>query len=716
MPTPTARPRLSSRTTTSTSVPYVPQPESLIIPDGPVGEEAAELLTEFVHPHQRSSADTLVDSDEDENSKDEQNKKSQLPWWKRPSPWWLIGIMPFTSIAGSATIAPRIEIYTILACKVHKPEVFRQGWMGPIVGLPELFSLPSTPTKFYMTEDAQLSATSLERRDPQTIYLPAVSPLAIVSSDTEPVEPPPSRRDQCSKDPVVQAAVARLTAVITTSMGILSCITTAWWGAFSDRHGRTRVMGISILALLITDFNFILVTLFSNQVPGGYWFLVVGPILEGILGGLATGIAAMHGYLADTTTESSRSRVFSLTLGLLFTGMAIGPTLGSLLIRFTGQTLSVFYAAATAHVIYTIFVWTVLPESLSKKKMEQARQKYAAENQEVALERQQNPTFGLLVTLKRIFAFLSPLTIFMPIQGRTNGNPLKRPKTDYNLTLMVAAYGVTISLMGSYSSKFLYARSAFGWSVETLGYWLSIMGAARALFLAIILPVAIKLLKPKPTILVLPAPSRTESTPLLADDPQSPSGSSSQAPKTITKEIHSPLFDLRLAMVSLLVEIIGYTFMGLAPTGFLFTVFGAVSSFGTGFSPAVQSVTLALYARRGGTETGRLFGALSVIQALCSQIIGPSLYGFIYMKTVATYSRAIFFVSVISLIISFICLSFVRLPKESDYRRESLADLEETHQATTQALADDADGDATIRIPAAGPSTKKPAAFSYGST
>ena len=45
-------------------------------------------------------------------------------------------------------------------------------------------------------------------------------------------------------------------------------------------------MGISILALLVTDFNFIMVALFSRHMPGGYWFLVVGPVLEGLLGGM----------------------------------------------------------------------------------------------------------------------------------------------------------------------------------------------------------------------------------------------------------------------------------------------------------------------------------------------------------------------------------------------------------------------------------------------
>jgi hypothetical protein len=123
--------------------------------------------------------------------------------------------------------------------------------------------------------------------------------------------------------------------------------------------------------------------------------------------------------------------------------------------------------------------------------------------------------------------------------------------------------------------------------------------------------------------------------------------------------------------------------MGLARTGWQFTIFGVLGAFGLGFNPAMQSVTLALYTRRGGTEAGRLFGALSVIQAFAyvpvlffgfdtilkyfiffsSQILGPALYGFIYARTVATFPRTIFFVTVVAVVISFILLLLVRLPE-----------------------------------------------------
>jgi MFS family permease len=88
-------------------------------------------------------------------------------------------------------------------------------------------------------------------------------------------------------------------------------------------------MGISVLGLLLTDFIIIFVTSFSKHIPGGYWFLVVGAIGEGLLSGRCPpqvsyltfaswqnlGMsAAQSGYMADTTNESNRYGVLSISV------------------------------------------------------------------------------------------------------------------------------------------------------------------------------------------------------------------------------------------------------------------------------------------------------------------------------------------------------------------------------------------------------------------
>ena len=167
-------------------------------------------------------------------------------------------------------------------------------------------------------------------------------------------------------------------------------------------------------------------------------------------------LSAVHAYLADCSDAGSRcglnlcqlllfyhfniyrSRVFSLSLGLIFAGFAIGPTLGGLLIRYTHHTLSVFYAAAMMHALYAFVVWFFIPESLTPEQMKESVAKRR--------ERLQSENGVRVGMLKRMFGFLSPLSIFIPQKIRDY--PLKRGR-DWDLTLLVVAYGFTATIMVS---------------------------------------------------------------------------------------------------------------------------------------------------------------------------------------------------------------------------------------------------------------------------
>lgn len=103
---PDSRPRASPNQSVS-SVQYFPGgPEDLLLPDGVVSEDMAELLHEIVHPH-RHEEETMVieeegllggeggDDGDDENGEGEGDEEEDhlvwlknLPWWRRPSPWW----------------------------------------------------------------------------------------------------------------------------------------------------------------------------------------------------------------------------------------------------------------------------------------------------------------------------------------------------------------------------------------------------------------------------------------------------------------------------------------------------------------------------------------------------------------------------------------------------------------------------------------------------
>ncbi|KAF8212040.1 major facilitator superfamily domain-containing protein [Mycena galopus ATCC 62051] len=641
--------RVSARHQPSRSVSYA----QTVLPDGPVDEETVELLSELVHPHHEQDQ-TLVDDLDADSQAD--RERDQLPWWKRPSPLWLLVFTPLSTIAASATLAPKVEIYTLLACSVHKPEIFRDRHFIP----------------GFLGSSFQSSPESIE-----TTFPPSFD-IAINNSSSTFVAEPNYPTKECASDPVVLAAVAKLTATLTTSMGVLGCLTTGWWGAFSDRYGRSRILGLTIFGLLVNDLNFIFVTKNFQRIPGGYWFLIVGPIFEGVLGGISAGSAASHAYISDTTHSSERSRYFSFFLAVVFTGFSVGPAFGGLLVRY-GGLLSVFYFATAVHAAFSFLSFTALPESLTKNQMQAASALY-----QESLRRLDEQEKTFIVRIQRLFAFLKPLSIFFPVQNERGPNGLtsmKGRKWDWNLTLLALAYGFTISIMGSLSYKFQYVIAYFEWTSENVGYFLTITGATRAVFLAVILPLTIKLVKAtiKPK-----SPSPSELDPLLSrKSPDKP---------------HSAAFDLSLARISLFIEIFAYAAMPFATSGMAFTGFTILSAFGAGFNPAVQSAAMELYSKKMGTslEAGKLFGGMSVIQALSGQILGPSIYGLIFVKTVATFPKAIFFVSVASVAISFICLSLVRLPTDirNDVEEEEGASYLPDHGVRDATLVDvSADGD-----------------------
>ena len=208
---------------------------------------------------------------------------------------------------------------------------------------------------------------------------------------------------------------------------------------------------------LITDLTYLLVYSFLRDRNGAYWFLLISPVFEGLLGGMenllssscaplifTTGLSAatanVHAYVADCTSPARRSRVFSIYLGLVYIGMAIGPALGGLLIHQSGDLPAVFYYAFSNHFIFACMVWFIIPESRAPTQLARAKVAYYQN------KLQAGGGIGGLFT--RIALFFAPLKLFIPVNVATSDSPLKRRK-DWNLTLLAAAYGLVIMLMVS---------------------------------------------------------------------------------------------------------------------------------------------------------------------------------------------------------------------------------------------------------------------------
>ncbi|CAE6516903.1 unnamed protein product [Rhizoctonia solani] len=532
------------------------------------------------------------------------------PWYRIPGPLWLFPMTIIGAMLMSATIAPRQELYIKLACNELRPEYV-------------LLPPPASVSVLGLGDDIP--------NDPQTpIYVPPPAP------PNRPAINIPGPNKMCTSDPGVLAASAKLQTALTTSMGILSCLTTGSWAQAT----------IASIGVLFTDAALILVAFYADILPGGYRFLIVGNIIDGALGGWTTAMAASHAYVSDTVAPAARSRTFSFFTGALFGGMALGPTLGAILTRQTNDLLTIFYVATGLHIIYAILAIFIVPESLDVEHRTAAMERYKANR---------DPNATWFSHVKHAFStFARPLIVFIPhTRPRGKGR-------DWSLTWIGIAFASAMLNMGSYTFKFQYAIAQFGWGTTELGYWMSIVGVSRATHLLLILPLILRGLQ------------------------------------RMYRGSRHTYVDLFVTRMSLGMELVGYIAMAVTTDPTIFAITTCWMSFGGGFGPSVQSIALALSQDQAAdkrvdtdspapeyesvskpvgsstpSETGTLFGALSVLQAIASQIVGPSLFGLVFVKTISSAPHAIFWASAVCIMVSIFAMGMVRLKREEAVRAEA---------------------------------------------
>lgn len=98
----------------------------------------------------------------------------------------------------SALIAPRVEMYTVFACQVHAPEYEPNG-----IHLVQPHSTLSMNTTGIQDAFPLVPFAAHESVQPVSVYIPA---------SQGPSKQQVPDRDRCTSDPVVQAAVAELSA------------------------------------------------------------------------------------------------------------------------------------------------------------------------------------------------------------------------------------------------------------------------------------------------------------------------------------------------------------------------------------------------------------------------------------------------------------------------------------------------------------------------
>ncbi|KAG7451200.1 uncharacterized protein BT62DRAFT_406404 [Guyanagaster necrorhizus] len=568
----------------------------------------------------------------------------------RARPLWLVPFAITAALTRGMTTAPRVEVFTQLACSRLHPHPFNHT----------LVEVPS-----FSSDHIISISSSVDPLGPHLSpsYLTQVIHFDYTANRTSDDDPRDLPSPQCLSDPAVQAAAAQLQTIMVTTMGLLSALTTGWWGHFGERHGRTKVLAIATSGLFFTDLMFILVSTPDSPLSShGHKLLIIAPIIEGFLGGWSTLQSATSAYVSDCTSSGSRATIFSRFTGVFYVGFSMGPAIGGWIIKNgigtrSGQPKSVtavFYLAVLCSFTNLLLVLFVFPESLSAEKREEAAREHAMTHSAKGKARDlrgqdsgnndQGPSTssdeGVSETKRFaiIRSFLSPLSIFLPVTIiEAEGD---RRHRDWSLTMLAAAlFGYMLST-GIYQLKYLYAVHVYGWGAEQLSYYISFMGGARATFLLLLLPFFISVLKPK------------VKTPAKSSNGKATKPKSTKA--HLAREIR---FDLLLTRISFVIDILSNVLVVLSPAPIykvhtssspsspasrhseaLFVMASSLTSMGCGAVPAVQSLALCITQARtiietgagpedqakGSAGTGRLFGALAVLQATGQMILGVS--------------------------------------------------------------------------------------------
>ena len=171
----------------------------------------------------------------------------------------------------------------------------------------------------------------------------------------------------------------------------------------------------------------------------------------------------------------------------------------------------------------------------------------------------------------------------------------------------------------------------------------------------------------RPTDAISPPSSRAVSPIRSEEDTPLINGDASRVSKQKDRGLR---WDLGLARISLLCQVSSLVIMSFATRSVTYGLGITSVAFGAAFVPTVQSFSLELYRRRGGTEAGRLFGALNVVSSLGQQILGPGLMGLIYSRSIESMPKLLFYAGMSIVLYAFALMLFVRVPPDYSEQAE----------------------------------------------
>ncbi|KXT18026.1 hypothetical protein AC579_4590 [Pseudocercospora musae] len=397
--------------------------------------------------------------------------------------------------------------------------------------------------------------------------------------------------DQC-RAPEIQGLAAEFVMVCNLLGGIISIFTCPKFGELSDLHGRTKVLAIGGVGMLVNCILTILVATFPDTFPLPW--LYVTYIMESVLGPYASIMAIVNSYAADITTPQERNVAFGYLQGCLYAGVAAGPLLAAGVVQLTGRVVLVFWLALAGVVIFMLCMGFLVPESMTAEQRSAARKAYEERRSEASSWLSGLKPQSLVAALKTLWP-----------TGPGTSRYLRR-----NLVLLAAIDTTLEGIVRSSFSIIVYISILrFGWDTSDKSIFMGAINMVRAAGLVLLLPCVTWYFK----------------------------GSGHGKPGQQSRR-GCDSFDLGLVRFGAILNTLGWAGYSIATSPVLFVTAGIVIALAGIGRPVVQS---SLTKHVPSTQTGLLMGALALLYGLM-RVLSPILMNGFYTATVGVLPGATF--------------------------------------------------------------------------
>ncbi|EFX03238.1 tetracycline-efflux transporter [Grosmannia clavigera kw1407] len=378
--------------------------------------------------------------------------------------------------------------------------------------------------------------------------------------------------------PQVLAGVAFLSTYRDLITGILGAVMSFYLGKLSDRIGRVKVMALNGHGLLAGELVFFLVVAFPRTID--YHWLFLSFAVDGLSGSFPLLMASTASYVADTTTDNDRIVAMGWLQSGMFLGMALGPAIGTALSQLTpDRPAAVFLWAIICHIVGLLCL-LLLPESRKDvhdvqmapinpefDELDHSTHKHHDHHHHMYLNHARGHNHGHLAPSpgQSLGSFLRSTLSLAAVDSLFDSSSdhatVRRHRR--NLFLLLAVTSIMFGCsVGSMDVLMIYPQAQFQWSMMTTGNFISIVNIFRTVSSTLFLQLLMKFL----TSRFRSAFAKKASLNSQVSPPDSQLAEAAQATQL-------PL--LRLALFS---DLLGFIGFGLAPSGFLFTAAGVLSS------------------------------------------------------------------------------------------------------------------------------------------